>query len=136
MSLRNPLTLILLITKTSMCTTGQALQAWALTTDALGRPNFKFAAETNFTLGCHGTPTVTTLNGTPGTGVVWMSDSSKGLVAFHAVPVGGLLVDIPVMRTGGLMKYQRPVFGNNRAYVQSGANVMAVGGTPGPVTYS
>lgn len=62
MSLCNPLTLILLIAKTSICTTGQALQAWALTTDALGRPNFKFAAETNFTLGCHGTPTVTTLN--------------------------------------------------------------------------
>jgi hypothetical protein len=65
-----------------------------------------------------------------------MSDSSKGLVAFHAVPVGSLLVEIPTaqLKTGGLMKYQRPVFGNNRAYVQSGEHVIGVGSAPGPVT--
>jgi hypothetical protein len=117
---------------TSFCTTGGALQAYALTSDALGRPNFKFAAQTSTTLGCHGTPTVTSLNGQPGTGVVWMADSSKGLVAFQAVPSGTTLVPITVPRTGGTTKFQRPVFGNNRAYVTSGEKVICVGGAPGP----
>lgn len=47
-----------------MCTTGGNLQAWNLTPDAQGRPNFKFAAQTANTFGCRGTPTITSQNGT------------------------------------------------------------------------
>jgi iron transport multicopper oxidase len=46
---------------------------------------------------------------------------NKGLLAFQAVPVGGVLQTISLASSGGLTKYTRPVFGNGRVYV-SGAN--------------
>jgi len=110
-----------------MCTTGTTLKAYKLIFDNLGRPNFQYVAQSNFTLGCRGTPVVTTLNGQPGTGVVWMADSSKGLVAFNAVPNGAVLTQIALgYGTGGLAKFQRPVFGNNRAYVLSSSQFKAI----------
>jgi hypothetical protein len=69
-----------------------------------------------------------------------------GLVAFHAVPVGGVLQQItPLPSIGGTTKYQRVAFGNARAYVAVHGTVVAVGGgapvtptltcTPNPVTF-
>jgi iron transport multicopper oxidase len=45
------------------------------------------------------------------------------------VPVGGVLQPITIPATGGLTKYQRPVFGNGRVYV-TGSNVVFGLGTP------
>lgn len=91
-----------------------------------------FAGQSAASVGCHGTPTVTSQNGTPGTGIVstlnqslitpaysrlsqvWLSDSSKGLIAFNAVPTGNVLTQLTVPGSGGLTKFHRPVFGNNK----------------------
>jgi hypothetical protein len=51
-------------------------------------------------------------------GKVWLPDTNMRLVAFHAVPVGGILQQItPLPSTGGTTKYQRVAFGNARIYV-------------------
>jgi iron transport multicopper oxidase len=115
--------------------------------DGTGRPLFTLAGKTAATYAGHGVPTVTSLNGQPGTGIVstfiplqivqylitqpqvWISDTNKGLVAFKAVPVGGVLQPITIAATGGLTKYQRPVFGNGHVYV-TGSNVIFALGTP------
>ena len=45
---------------------------------------------------------------------VWLSDTTKGLIAFNAMPNGsGVLTQITVPGSGGLTKFHRPVFGNN-----------------------
>jgi len=58
---------------------------------------------------------------------VWISDSNQGLVAFNAVPVNGILQSITLPATGGLTKYQRPVFGNGRVYVTRSNMIIALG---------
>jgi iron transport multicopper oxidase len=61
---------------------------------------------------------------------VWMADVNQGLVAFNAVPAsGGVLKPIALPATGGLNKFQRPVFGNGHVYV-TGTNVVMALGTP------
>ena len=49
-----------------------------------------------------------------------------GLIAFSAVPSGGVLQPISLPATGGLTKFQRPVFGNGRVYVTTSNVVMAL----------
>lgn len=129
------------------CTTGGYLQAWALTPDTQGRPNFTKVAQSPTTLGCHGTPLITTNQGAAGSAIVsncletigkeanrhqqvWLADSSKGLVAFKAVPAPGssTLTQIVLSKgTGGLTKFKRPVFGSTQVYVDSGAKLIAMG---------
>ncbi|KUJ15855.1 uncharacterized protein LY89DRAFT_670394 [Mollisia scopiformis] len=116
------------LTFAGFCTTCGALQAWKKVLNAQGQPNFAFAAESNIPLGCHNTPTVTSLNGVAGTAIVWLADTSKGLVAFHAVPNGSVLTQITLPGSGGLQKFHRPIFGNNHVYVTSSNKLIAIGG--------
>ena len=54
----------------SLCHTGDYLRAYALTYDGQGRPNFEFVANSPSTMGCRGSPVVTSLNGKLGSAVV------------------------------------------------------------------
>jgi hypothetical protein len=54
----------------SLCHTGDYLRAYELTYDGQGRPNFEFVANSPSTMGCRGSPVVTSLNGEPGSAVV------------------------------------------------------------------
>jgi len=54
----------------SLCHTGDNLRAYQLTFDGQGRPNFEFVASSPSTMGCRGTPVVTSLNGLDGSAVV------------------------------------------------------------------
>ncbi|CAG8961012.1 hypothetical protein HYFRA_00002552 [Hymenoscyphus fraxineus] len=75
-----------------------------------------------------GTPTITTNNNKPGTGILWITDPNAGVRAFHAVPVNGVLTQIPITPTGGLNKFLRPAFGDGRLYVSdSNGNVICLG---------
>jgi len=75
-----------------------------------------------------GTPTVTSLNGKPGTGIVWVTDPDAGLRAWYAVPQNGVLVNIPLPQVPGANKFQRPGFGDGRVYVtDTNANVYCLG---------
>jgi hypothetical protein len=54
----------------SLCHTGDYLRAYALTYDGQGRPNFELVANSSSTMGCRGSPVVTSLNGKLGSAVV------------------------------------------------------------------
>jgi WSC domain len=64
-----------------------------------------------------GVPTITSLNGEPGTAILWMCDPDAGLRAWFAVPNEGVMTGIPLPQVGGLNKFQRPAFGNGKVYV-------------------
>lgn len=78
-----------------------------------------------------GIPTVTSQNGQPGTGIVWMTDVEKGLLAYKAVPVNGSLVEIKLPRVEGAVRFGRPVFGDGRVYVVDGKDRLIALGTRG-----
>lgn len=106
---------------------GDALYAYKFGTDASGKPVFKLAGKSALTFAGKSVPTVTSVNGQAGTAIVWLADVNKGLVAYKAVPVGGVLQPITVPVTGGVTKDRRPVFGNGRVYVTGGASLIALG---------
>lgn len=54
----------------SICSSSSALQAYKLVFNSKGQPNLQLAAQSVQTHGCHGSPTVTSLNGQPGTAIV------------------------------------------------------------------
>jgi WSC domain len=86
-----------------------------------GVPSFSKVAdspETNaYVLGVgHGT--VTSLNGQPGTGLVWTSDvQGLNLRIYNAVPQGTLMTLINSFSVPGTTKFTRPVFGDGRVYM-------------------
>jgi len=63
----------------------------------------------------HGT--VTSLNGQPGTGLVWTSDvQGASLRIYNAVPNGGTMTLIKSFTVPGVTKFTRPVFGDGIVY--------------------
>lgn len=84
---------------------------------------FKLAGKssgTNPHWGGVGIPTVTSNQGKPGSGIVWVTEPEKGLLAFKAVPENGTLVELRLPKVEGANKYGRPVFGDGRVYVVDG----------------
>lgn len=67
-----------------------------------------------------GIPTITSKNGEPGSGIVWVTEPEKGLLAYRAVPSNGSLVEIVLPKVEGAVRYGRPVFGDGRVYVVDG----------------
>lgn len=67
-----------------------------------------------------GVPTVTSDQGKPGSGIVWVTDIDKGLLAYKAVPENGTLVQLQLPEVEGAVKYSRPVFGDGRLYMVDG----------------
>ncbi|RDL34419.1 Uncharacterized protein BP5553_07547 [Venustampulla echinocandica] len=64
----------------------------------------------------HGT--VTSLNGQPGTGLVWTSDvNGYNLRIYNAIPENGLMTMIKAFNVPGTTKFTRPVFGDGRVYM-------------------
>lgn len=97
-----------------------------------GRPWFTYAGKTEMTFAGRGAPRVTSNNGQPGTGVVWLTDINQGLQAFKAVPENGVLVPLTTPNTGRLTKFHRPSFGNGRIYTTQNNKIVAVGGPNSP----
>jgi hypothetical protein len=61
---------------------------------------------------------------------VWVTDVERGLLAYKAVPVNGSLVEFPLPKVDGAMKYSRPVFGDGRVYLVDGTGTLvALGAT-------
>ncbi|KAB5511496.1 WSC domain-containing protein [Coniochaeta sp. 2T2.1] len=64
----------------------------------------------------HGT--VTSLNGQPGTGLVWTSDvQGANLRIYNAIPSGGSMTLIKSFSVPGTTKFTRPVFGDGIVYM-------------------
>ncbi|KAL7931905.1 WSC domain-containing protein [Trichoderma chlorosporum] len=99
-----------------------------------GVPSFTMVAttpETNaYILGVsHGT--TTSLNGQPGTGLLWVTDvQGLNLRIYDAVPKNGLLNMINSFNIPGIMKFTRPVFGDGIMYVGTNQGVFYGYGSP------
>ncbi|KAK9366097.1 WSC domain-containing protein [Lipomyces kononenkoae] len=101
--------------------------------DANGKPQFTLVGQTlTNSAGRVGTgiPTITTYQGQPGTGILWVADPDQGLQAFNAVPANGTLTPIPIPPTGGLNKFIRPAFGDGRVYVSDASGHVMCMGSP------
>ncbi|KAL6831798.1 WSC domain-containing protein [Trichoderma camerunense] len=99
-----------------------------------GVPSFTKVAttpETNaYILGVsHGT--TTSLNGQPGTGLLWVTDvQGLNLRIYDAVPKNGLLNMINSFNIPGVMKFTRPVFGDAIVYVGTNQGLFYGFGSP------
>ena len=63
---------------------------------------------------------MTSNKGQPGTGIVWATDVQAGLRAFKAIPVNGTLMELPLPKVEGAVKFGRPVFGDGKVFVVDG----------------
>ncbi|KAL2064374.1 hypothetical protein VTL71DRAFT_4868 [Oculimacula yallundae] len=86
-----------------------------------GKPSFAKVADTpsaNAGILGVGHGTTTSLNGQPGTGLLWTSDvRGQSLRIYNAVPVNGLLTQINGFNVDSVTKFTRPVFGDGRVYI-------------------
>ncbi len=80
----------------------------------------------------HGT--VTSLNGEPGTGLVWINDrQGPTLRIYNAVPVNGLLTLVKEFQAkGAMIKFTRPVFGDGIVYHSTQGFLYAYGAPINP----
>ncbi|KAL6695762.1 WSC domain-containing protein [Trichoderma pleuroticola] len=77
----------------------------------------------------HGT--TTSLNGQPGTGLLWVTDvQGLNLRIYDAVPKNGLLNMINSFNIPGVMKFTRPVFGDGIVYVGTNQGLFYGFGSP------
>ncbi|KAI9764338.1 MAG: hypothetical protein M1835_007596 [Candelina submexicana] len=102
--------------------------------DGNGNPAFTKVADSPeknaYILGVgHGT--TTSLNGQPGTGLVWVSDvEGFNLRVYKAVPENGLLQLIKTAVIPGITKFTRPVFGDGRVYLGTTVGYLYCFGSP------
>ena len=113
---------------------GQPTFAYKLGLTSSGTPQFAPAGQSHEKSAGRvgvGVPTVTSLNGQQGTGILWMTDPDVGLRAWYAVPgADGFLTSITLPQVNGLNKFQRPVFGDSRLYVSDPNGVVYCLGSP------
>ncbi|KAJ9158479.1 WSC-domain-containing protein [Coniochaeta hoffmannii] len=110
---------------------GDYTYAYKFGTDSGGKPFFSLAGKTPTTSAGRagvGQPTVTTNGGRAGSGILWITDVNTGLRAFKAVPdSNGVLQSITLPATPGINKYQRPAFGDGRAFVTANNKIICLG---------
>jgi iron transport multicopper oxidase len=98
-----------------------------------GLPQFSRIAQSNEVSAGRvgvGIPTVTSLNGQPGTAILWLTDPDAGIRAWYAVPQNGELRTIPMPQIGGANKFQRPAFGDGRVYTTDSNGILYCLGSP------
>ncbi|KAI9051067.1 hypothetical protein LZ554_005175 [Drepanopeziza brunnea f. sp. 'monogermtubi'] len=98
-----------------------------------GLPQFSQVAATNEISAGRvgvGVPTITSLNGQPGTAILWMTDPDVGIRAWYAVPQNGVMRSIKMPQVGGANKFQRPAFGDGRLYMTDSNGVLYCLGSP------
>ncbi|OAG05301.1 uncharacterized protein CC84DRAFT_1188072 [Paraphaeosphaeria sporulosa] len=81
-----------------------------------------------------GIPTVTSKNGDPGSGIVWVTDVQRGLLAYKAVPVDGKLVELALPKVDGAVRFGRPIFGDGKVYLFDGKGRLIALGASGNIT--
>lgn len=78
-----------------------------------------------------GIPTVTSFNEQTGSGIVWITDVERGLLAYKAVPVNDTLIEIALPKVEGALRFGRPVFGDGKVYVVDGKDRLVALGAGG-----
>jgi hypothetical protein len=113
---------------------GYATYVYQLGFDSIGVPQFSQVGITKEISAGRvgvGVPTITSLNGRPGTAILWMTDPNAGIRAWYAVPKSdGTMKSIPMPQIGGVVKFQRPVFGDGRVYTTDSTGVLYCLGSP------
>lgn len=100
-----------------ICPVGQPITAYAFN-PASGKFSVAGATLDNVAgrSGASG-PTTTSFNGQPNTGIIWQTDVETGMLKiYEAVPRDGVLKLIKIFSGGPMNKYQRPVFGDKKAF--------------------
>ncbi|KAF2190688.1 hypothetical protein K469DRAFT_736463 [Zopfia rhizophila CBS 207.26] len=70
-------------------------------------------------------------NGNAGSGIVWVTGRTQGLLAWYAIPINGTVKEISIPKVEGANKYSRPVFGDGKVYVVDGEQRLICLGTKG-----
>lgn len=113
---------------------GKETVAFKFGKDAAGNPVFTQAGKTEQTAAGRqgvGHGTVTSLNGQPGTGILWVVDvEGVNLRAYSAVPVNGILTPLLMLNNPGQSKFSRPTFGNGRVYLTTTNGFVTALGSP------
>ncbi|CZS88993.1 uncharacterized protein RCO7_04645 [Rhynchosporium graminicola] len=110
---------------------GMGLYAYKFGRDGTGKPVFTQAGVSERFFTSKSVPTVTSNNGAPGSGIVWLTDVNWGLQAYNAIPVNGVMTPIVLptgAATGGITKFQRAVFGDGRVYTVRATSLMMLTG--------
>lgn len=78
-----------------------------------------------------GHSTVTSLNGEPGSGILWISDvDGSNLRAYGTIPVNGILPTLALFNNVGQVKFSRPTFGDGKVYLTSHTGFVTAFGSP------
>lgn len=78
-----------------------------------------------------GHSSITTMNGEPGTGILWIVDvEGVTLRAYGTVPVDGVLPTYRLLNSDSQSKFSRPAFGNGKVYVTSSTGYISAFGSP------
>ncbi|KAJ3302916.1 hypothetical protein HDU76_005446, partial [Blyttiomyces sp. JEL0837] len=114
---------------------GYPMQVYKYGTTSGGAPQFSFVAQTkiNNRFGV-GSPQTTSLNGAPGTGLVWFMDFSGTLFAYAAVPNAdgtmNLVYSDSLNGNYPYNKFTSPAIGNGKVYVASSDGRLVIYGSP------
>ncbi|KAJ3065408.1 hypothetical protein HDU98_011220, partial [Podochytrium sp. JEL0797] len=95
------------------------IQAYKYNQDINGNPSFTYAGATDIVPAWFtGSPVVSSLNGQPGSGILWFIDQAGALYAYSAVPSGGALVQLYSHSPGPgtYSKWLRPTIGSSRVF--------------------
>lgn len=99
-----------------------------------GDPVFSQAGVTaEFAAGRQGVghATVTSMNGEPGSGILWIVDvDGSNLRAYGTIPENGILPTYGLFNNVGQSKFSRPTFGDGRLYLTSHTGFVTAFGSP------
>ncbi|PWW75224.1 WSC-domain-containing protein [Tuber magnatum] len=113
---------------------GQQTVAFKFGINSNGDPVFTQAGKTTETAAGRqgvGHTTVTSKNGEPGSGILWISDvDGANLRAYGTVPVDGVLPTLALLNNVAQMKFSRPSFGDGRVYLTSHTGYITAFGSP------
>lgn len=113
---------------------GQRTIAFKFGTNSNGDPVFTLAGKTTETTAGRqgvGHTTVTSMNGEPGTGILWVVDvDGANLRAYGTVPVNGILPTLGLFNNVAQVKFSRPSFGNGRVYLTTHTGYITAFGSP------
>ncbi|KAF3934543.1 hypothetical protein ABW19_dt0208421 [Dactylella cylindrospora] len=102
--------------------------------DSTGKPVFTQVGKTDETnAGRVGTgiPTITSMNGQAGTGILWLTDVDNGLRAWNAVPnADGTMTRLTLPPVTYVGKWQRPGFGDGKLYIPGSNGKITCLGAP------
>ena len=113
---------------------GRQTVAFKFGINSNGDPVFTQAGKTTETTAGRqgvGHTTVTSMNGEPGSGILWISDvDGANLRAYGTIPVNGVLPTLALLNNVAQMKFSRPSFGDGRVYLTSHTGYITAFGSP------